>query len=94
MKLTDGKKTIEITMQEWDGKQYKPDWSNDFFESGSLPKIWIAQINENAHKVEDVDYCIEQAKDWANYQGDFYDPETQETDKERGIERIVSIDIF
>ena len=37
MKLTDGKKTVEIKIQRWNGTSYDPDWSNDFFEAGNLP---------------------------------------------------------
>ena len=38
MRLTDGKRTVEITMQEWAGNEYTPDWSADFFEAGGLPR--------------------------------------------------------
>lgn len=66
MKLTDGKRTVEITMQEWDGSQWGLDWSLDFFEAGNL------EHNEetDAYTVEDVEYCIEQAMDWKNNTGD------------------------
>lgn len=70
-KLTDGKKTVEITMKMWKYGQYTPDWSNDFFEVGGL------EYDEelDAYKVNDVDYCIEQAEDWKNGVGDFSDSE-------------------
>lgn len=60
MKLTDGKRTIEIRMQVWEeGSGYGPDWSNDFFVAGVLPH------DENFfYQVNDVDYCIDQAKEW------------------------------
>ncbi len=92
--LTDGKKTVEISMSEWIGTEYTPDWSNDFFGTGSLPLVWVDALNEEAHKVEDVDHCIDQAKDWENYTGDFYDPESQEWNIENGIERYVEVNIL
>lgn len=71
MKLYDGKKMVNIEMNNWTGNGYTPDWSIDFFEAGSL------EYNEDmdAYMVEDVDYCIEQARDWQNARGDFYEPE-------------------
>lgn len=69
MKLTDGKRTVDIKMQVWDGSGYGPDWSNDFFVAGNLPRI------ENKHGlvyiVKDVGYCIDQATDWAGKHGDY-----------------------
>ena len=77
MKMTDGNKTVIITMQEWDGQNLTPDFSNDFFDG--------------FYEVNDVNYCIEMALDWANYRGDFYDLEAKEADEMRGIERIVNV---
>lgn len=60
MKITDGKKTVSIRMMVWEGSGYSPDWSQDFFEAGSLP------YNEDTdtYTVDDVDYCIDQATEW------------------------------
>jgi len=60
MKITDGKKTVNIRMMVWEGSGYSPDWSQDFFEAGSLP------YNEDTdtYTVDDVDYCIDQAMEW------------------------------
>ena len=58
MKLTDGKKTVEIKIQRWNGSGYDPDWSNDYFSAGSLPY----DEETDTHTVEDVDYCIEMAR--------------------------------
>ena len=71
MKLYDGKKLVEIKMRTWTGSGYTPDWSTDFFDAGSL------KYNEDleASEVEDVDYCISQAYDWMNGEGDFADVE-------------------
>lgn len=77
MKLTDGKRTVEIEMQNWTGNGYTPDWSIDFFEAGSLP------YNEESdtYTVDDVDYCIEQATDWENSEGDFSEDEIDDSRK-------------
>jgi hypothetical protein len=62
MKMTDGKKTVEITMKVWNDYNtgYSPDWSNDFFNAGILPY----DEDEDFFIVDDVDYCIEQAEEW------------------------------
>lgn len=57
MKLTDGKKIVEIKIRRWNGSSYDPDWSADYFNAGSLPYDGDA----DASIVEDVDYCIEMA---------------------------------
>lgn len=71
MRLYDGKKLVEITMCNWTDNGYTPDWSDDFFDAG------ILEYNEelDASIVKDVDYCIEQANDWKNAVGDFYEPD-------------------
>lgn len=57
MKITDGKKTVEIKIQRWNGSGYDPDWSTDYFDAGTLP------YNEEAdtYTVANVDYCIDAA---------------------------------
>lgn len=62
MKMTDGKKTVEITMKVWNdfNTGYSPDWSDDFFNAGILPY----DEDEDFFIVDDVDYCIEQAEEW------------------------------
>lgn len=92
MKLTDGKKTISITMRCWDGSRFMPDISDDFFESGGLSRIWVESVNEEVCKVPDVDYCIEQAEDWASYRGDYFDPDAKEEDQKCGIERSIYVE--
>ena len=69
MKITDGKKTVSIILTTWNGTGYDPDWSNDFFNAGSL------EYNDetDTYTVNDVDYCIDQAMDWKNSTGDFAD---------------------
>ena len=57
MKITDGKKTVEIKIQRWNGSGYDPDWSIDYFSAGSPP------YNEatDTYTVDDVAYCIDMA---------------------------------
>ena len=57
MKLTDGKRTVEITIHRWNGSGYDPDWSQDYFGAGVL------HYNEekDAYCVDDVQYCIDMA---------------------------------
>ena len=77
MKLYDDKKTVEIKMMVWENGNFSPDWSLDFFEAGGLPY----NDEKDAYKVDDVDYCIDQAEDWKNCVGDFsndYVPESAE----------------
>lgn len=68
MKITDGKRTVEIRMMVWTGTGYSPDWSNDFFDAGCLNCS-----EEGIHIVPDVGWCIEQAQDWCNQRGDYAD---------------------
>lgn len=77
MRLFDGKNLISIEMNNWTGNGYTPDWSNDFFEAGSLPY----DEDVEAYRVDDVDYCIEQAMDWKNADGDFYEPDADTADR-------------
>lgn len=69
MKLTDGKKTVEIRMMIWEGNGYSPDWSLDFFNASGLPY----NDETDTYTVADVDYCVEQAYDWRDSKGDFKD---------------------
>ena len=39
MKMTDGTRTVEITMRKWTDHGYTPDFSNDFFDAGGLPLV-------------------------------------------------------
>lgn len=65
MKITDGKRTVEIQMMVWQGSGYSPDWSNDFFDAGLLPRD-----EDGIYTVGSVDYCIEMAKDWESEEED------------------------
>ncbi len=87
IRLTDGNKTVEITMKLWKDGQYTSDWSIDFFEVGSLD--WDEETD--TYKVDDVDYCIDQAMDWKNGTGDFYDDE-DDTDPEDKLVFVEEVD--
>lgn len=68
-RLFDGKRIVEITMAVWDGTNYSPDWSNDFFSVGLLP----FDEETGAYKVSDVEYCIDEAIDCIRRQGEYAD---------------------
>lgn len=92
MRITDGNRIVDITMQMFDGTNYSPDWANDFFNSGSL----AYDEDHDAYRVEDIDYCIDNAKLWANYQTDDVEPESEqqarEYDERNGLQRCIFID--
>ena len=70
MKITDGKKTVEIRIQKWNGSGYDPDWSNDYFSAGSLPY----DEESDTYTVDDVNYCIDMAMSELTEEGsEFYD---------------------
>ena len=68
-RLSDGKRVVEITMNEWTGTGYTPDWSNDFFNVGCLPY----DEENDYYIVDDIEYCIDQSKDCINCEGDYSD---------------------
>lgn len=68
MNLICGNRLTEITMQT----RNEPDWSQDFFNAGTLRYDDTVE----AFEVEDIDYCIEQAQDWKNGEGDYYGEDT------------------
>lgn len=57
MKITDGKRTVNITIHKWNGSGYDPDWANDYFCAATLPY----DEETDTYTVEDVDYCINTA---------------------------------
>lgn len=58
MKITDGKRTVEIVIHRWNGSGFDPDWSNDYFGAGRLPY----DPETDTYTVPDVGYCIDMAK--------------------------------
>ena len=85
-RLFDGTKTAEITMRSWNSNtnSYTPDWSNDFFEIGGLEY----DDEHEAYKVDDVEYCVEQAQDWEDMEGDFAADEEPDYIKRHVIAQI------
>lgn len=71
MRLYDRKNLVDITMNIWTGDGYTPDWSADFFATAGMEY----DSSLDAFIVDDVEYCIDQANDWKNAEGDFYDPD-------------------
>ena len=67
MKMTDGKRTVEIEMRVWEGTRYSQDYSSEFFEAGGLPY----DDETDTYQVKDVDYCIDMARDSIECKGDF-----------------------
>ena len=57
MKLTDGKRTVEITIRRWNGSGWDPDWSVDYFNGSALPY----DLETDTYTVPDVQYCIDMA---------------------------------
>lgn len=67
-RLTDGTRTVEISMMYWKEATLTPDFSNDFFNVGWLEE---SDCGDCTYIVEDVNYFIEQAEEWKNRTGDF-----------------------
>ena len=79
----DSTRTVEITMRYWDNNTNEPtlDWSADFFDVGGLPY----DEERHAYRVPDVDYCIDQANDWLNAEGDYRDEDGWDDGRERQV---------
>ena len=58
MKITDGKRTIEINIMAWNGTGYGPDWAEEYFDAGMLPY----DEETDTYTVQDVQYCIDMAE--------------------------------
>lgn len=70
MKITDGKKTVEIRIQKWNGSGYDPDWSIDYFSAVSLPY----DEETDTYTVYDVDDSIDTAVyELTDEDSEFYD---------------------
>lgn len=69
-RLTDGNRVMRFEM--WEENIFTMftgiDFSNDFFEVGSL----FYDEATNAYMVGDLEYCVEQMRDWMSYSGDYY----------------------
>lgn len=58
MKITDGKRTVEINIMTWTGTGYGPDWAGEYFDAGALTR----DEENDAYTVQDVQYCINMAE--------------------------------
>lgn len=59
MKITDGKRTVDINIMTWNGTGYGPDWAEEYFNAGALPY----DEKKDVYTVQDVQYCIDMAED-------------------------------
>lgn len=84
MKMTDGKKLVQVTMKIWNGSGYGPDWANEFFETAGLE--FDGEVD--AFMVDDVDYCIEQMEDWKNCTNDYIDDEDPDGNRRVDVDII------
>ena len=50
MRITDGKRTVEINIMAWNGTGYGPDWAGEYFNAGALPY----DEEKDAYTVQDV----------------------------------------
>lgn len=79
VRIKDDSRTVEITMKVWHGNGYSEDYAHEFFEIRSLPY----DEETDTYSVQDVDYCIEQAVEWArigNLSQDSPDYDTGDSD--------------
>lgn len=68
-RFTDGKHTVTFELRQLDSNtnQFLPDWSSDFYNTGTLE-----QTEDGAYIVESVDYLVDAALDWKYSVGDFF----------------------
>ena len=71
IRLTDGYATVTVEMKTWDelNQCYTPDRAPEFFDVAYLPIDFATR----AYKVDDVNHCLDQARDCLLHNGDFYD---------------------
>ena len=71
IRLTDGYATVSVEMKTWDehNQRYTPDRAPEFFDVGGLP----IDPSTQAYMVEDVNHCLDQARDSMLHMGDYYD---------------------
>ena len=71
VRLTDGYATVTVEMKTWDehNQRYTLDRAPEFFDVGRLH----IDFETRAYKVDDVNHCLEQARDSMLHMGDFYD---------------------
>lgn len=84
--FTDRKRTVSIELRNWDGSQYGPDFSADFYGLGTLENV--GDYGETPiYKVKDIDYLIDYAQDMIDGTGDFDTPSPDTTLSVTDVER-------
>lgn len=98
-RFTNGKKTVEITMQKFDGTNLTEDMSAEMLDVLILKseEVYIEGIGE-AYKITEIDYLIEYAEEWEQYKEECDDQEALEEERENdarnGLERVIDIQII
>ena len=71
IRLTDGYATVSVEMKTWDerNQRYTLDRAPEFFDVGRLH----IDFETRAYKVDDVNHCLDQARDSMLHMGDYYD---------------------
>lgn len=82
MKMTDGKKLVEITARVWSNGQYSQDLSVGLLIDGSF------EHGQGAYKVDSVDDVIDYAFDWQNCTGDFVEDEGPDNNRRVDVDII------
>ena len=82
MKMTDGKKLVEITARVWSNGQYSQDLSVGLLIDGSF------EHGQGAYKVDSVDDVIDYAFDWQNCTGDFVEDEDPDNNRRVDVDII------
>lgn len=74
-RYTDGKNTIGITMHQWTGDGWTPDWQNDFFDA-----VREDSVEKIAYFAKDVNYMVDCLIDYMEGVGDFVDARASENE--------------
>lgn len=82
MKMTDGKRLVEITARVWSNGQYSQDLSVGLLIDGSF------EHGQGAYKVDSVDDVIDYAFDWQNCTGDFVEDEDLDNNRRVDVDII------
>lgn len=82
MKMTDGKRLVEITARVWSNGQYSQDLSVGLLIDGSF------EHGQGAYKVDSVDDVIDYAFDWQNCTGDFVEDEDPDNNRRVDVDII------
>lgn len=94
--FTDRKRTVGIAICDYNNDSYEwgPDWSADFFAVGDLESAGYYNGGVDVLVVQDIDYLLEQAEDWKQGRGDYYEDreEHEDFDPDDRLVKVVEID--